>query len=130
MDVLGHSRHGGLELPVHATRKYPHGAHSDTHPAGIAHCRRRILGIPGMRRIRSLQNTQVHRYYGGYRCLLHLLLLRSRAVRLSPIEHAVDQPARVEYFQSADAVRDRSVTMKNNLPELRARRGWTQGELA
>jgi putative transcriptional regulator len=36
----------------------------------------------------------------------------------------------VECLQFADAVCDLSVAMKSNLTELRAQRGWTQGELA
>jgi putative transcriptional regulator len=36
----------------------------------------------------------------------------------------------MEHFQSADAVRDTSLAMKNILPQLRAERGWTQGALA
>jgi putative transcriptional regulator len=36
----------------------------------------------------------------------------------------------MERLQSVDAVRDHSLTMRNNLPDLRAERGWTQGELA
>ena len=42
----------------------------------------------------------------------------------------MDQPPRLDHFQSADAVRDTSVAMKNILPELRAQRGWSQSELA
>jgi len=36
----------------------------------------------------------------------------------------------MEHFQSANAVCDPSVAMKNILPELRAQRGWTQSDLA
>jgi putative transcriptional regulator len=66
----------------------------------------------------------------GRRRPVRLELFYSGALRLSTAEHAVDQPARVEHLQPADAVRDRPVAMRNTLPELRAQRGWTQGELA
>src|ERR1700744_4631170 len=50
---------------------------------------------------------------------------------VSTLEHADGEPFRVEHFQSVDAARHRPLpTMRNNLPALRAERGWTQGELA
>jgi putative transcriptional regulator len=67
----------------------------------------------------------------GEHCrLLHLGLLLPGAFGFSAAEHARRQPSWMERLQSRDAVHHHSIAMKNSLPELRAERGWTQGELA
>src|ERR1700730_10267640 len=69
-------------------------------------------------------------HHGDRRRHFHPGLFLLGALWLSAPEHASGQPLWLERVQSPDGVRDNSLTMKNILPELRAERGWTQGELA
>src|ERR1700730_19476147 len=69
-------------------------------------------------------------HHGDRRRHFHPGLFLLGALWLAAPEHASGQPLWLERVQSPDGVRDNSLTMKNILPELRAERGWTQGELA
>jgi putative transcriptional regulator len=69
-------------------------------------------------------------FNGGNDRVWYFGLFLSGALWASKTEHDCRQSLRMEHLQLAFVVRHHAIAMKNILPQLRAERGWTQGDLA
>jgi len=87
--ILVFARRSRVERYIPTAGKYSHGCHPDSDSTRIALCFRRVLAVPRLRRIPSIQIAQVRCHHGSHRHFRYIGVLLSRAARLSSLEHVV-----------------------------------------